>query len=245
MPYAPALKDHVVLITGASGTLGRATAKAVEDAGGVAVRTDLDGKPGIELALDVTREDDWQRVMAAVGVKFGRLDGLVNNAGLGTVGDIETETLEHFRRVQAVNVEGVFLGCKYAAPLLLKSAAPSIVNLSSVSGIVAGPGMAAYNASKGAVRMLTKSVALWGARKNPQVRCNSVHPAFIDSDMVDGIIAISRDKEKMRGKLVADIPLGRLGKPEEVANTVAFLLSPASGFTTGSELLVDGGLVAR
>ena len=245
MSASGTLQDHVVLITGASGTLGRATAKAIEDAGGIAVRTDLDGKPGIELAVDVTREGDWQRVMAAVGVKFGRLDGLVNNAGLGTVGDIETETLEHFRRVQAVNVEGVFLGCKYSAPLLLKSKAPSIVNLSSVSGIVAGPGMAAYNASKGAVRMLTKSVALWGARKNPQVRCNSVHPAFIDSDMVDGIIAISRDPEKMRGKLVADIPLGRLGKPEEVANTVAFLLSPASGFTTGSELLVDGGLVAR
>lgn len=245
MSASGTLQDHVVLITGASGTLGRATAKAVEEAGGIAVRTDLDGKPGIELALDVTREADWQRVMAAVGVKFGRLDGLVNNAGLGTVGDIETETLEHFRRVQSVNVEGVFLGCKYAAPLLLKSKAPSIVNLSSVSGIVAGPGMAAYNASKGAVRMLTKSVALWGARKSPQVRCNSVHPAFIDSDMVDGIIAISRDPDKMRGKLVADIPLGRLGKPEEVANTVAFLLSPASGFTTGSELLVDGGLVAR
>ena len=239
------LRGHVVLVTGASGTLGGAIAAAIENSGGIAIRTDLAGRDGSQHTLDVTQETDWQRIVAEIDATHGRLDGLVNNAGLGTVGDLETTTLEAFRKVQAVNVEGVFLGCKHTAPLLSKATKPSIVNLSSVSGIVAGPGLVAYNASKGAVRMLTKSVALWGARRTPQIRCNSVHPAFIESDMVDGILAISRDREKMRARLTADIPLGRLGQPEEVANTVVFLLSSASSFTTGSEVLVDGGLVAR
>ena len=145
----------------------------------------------------------------------------------------------------AINVDGVFLGCKYAMPLLARSKAPSIVNLSSVSGLIAGPGTAAYNASKGAVRLLTKSVALHGARKSPPVRCNSVHPSFIAGDMVEGMLKISRDREKMLQKLVADVPMARLGQPHEVANAVAWLLSPACSFQTGSEVLVDGGLVAR
>lgn len=242
---ATSLKDHIVLITGSSGTLGAATAKAIEAAGGAVVRTDLAGKPGIEYALDVTSEADWERVIAAIATTYGRLDGLVNNAGIGTVGDVEQTTYAMFKKVMAINVDGVFLGCKYAMPLLAKSKYPSIVNLSSVSGLVAGPGVAAYNASKGAVRLLTKSVALAGARKSPPVRCNSVHPAFIESDMVEGMMSISRDREKMLGKLIADIPMGRLGQPHEVANAVAWLLSPASSFQTGFEMVVDGGLVAR
>ena len=242
---ATSLKDHIVLITGSSGTLGTAAAQAIEAAGGTVVRSDLAGKPGIDHPLDVTSEADWQRVMAAIGQTYGRLDGLVNNAGIAVVGDVEQTSYETFKKVMAINVDGVFLGCKYAMPLLAKSKAPSIVNLSSVSGLVAGPGVAAYNASKGAVRLLTKSVALAGARKAPPVRCNSVHPAFIASDMVEGMMAISRDREKMLQKLVADIPMGRLGQPEEVANAVAWLLSPASSFQTGFEMVVDGGLVAR
>ena len=125
-----------------------------------------------------------------------------------------------------------------------KSKAASIVNISSASGLVGGANLAAYNASKGAVRLLTKSVALYGARKRPAVRCNSVHPAFIEGDMVDGIIKSRPDQEKARAKLQAQIPIGRLGQPKEVANSVVWLLSPASSFTTGSEVLVDGGLVA-
>jgi 3(or 17)beta-hydroxysteroid dehydrogenase len=239
------LKNHIVLITGAAGTLGTATAKAVEDAGGAVIRTDLAGKAGMDHALDVTSEADWQRVMAAIGVSQGRLDGLVNNAGIVSVGDVEQTSYEAYRKVMAINVDGVFLGCKYAMPLLAKSKAPSIVNLSSVSGLIAGPGTVAYNASKGAVRLLTKSVALHGARKSPPVRCNSVHPSFIAGDMIDGMLSISRDREKMLAKLLVDVPMGRLGQPHEVANAVAWLLSPASSFQTGSELVVDGGLVAR
>ena len=144
----------------------------------------------------------------------------------------------------AINADGVFLGCKYAMPLLAKSKAPSIVNISSASGIVAGANLAAYNASKGAVRMLSKSVALSGARKRPPVRSNSVHPAFIEGDMVDRMVKGRPDPAKAMSKLHAQIPIGRLGQPQEVANTVVWLLSPASSFTTGSEVLVDGGLIA-
>lgn len=238
------LEGHVILVTGALGTLGTAICAEIEQAGGIAVKSDLKARRATDIALDVTSEDDWKSAVADIGKWYGRLDGLVNNAGVGTPGDIEETSFETWKQVMAVNADGVFLGCKYAMPLLAKSKAPSIVNISSASGMVGGANLAAYNASKGAVRLLTKSVALYGARKRPAVRCNSVHPAFIEGDMVDGIIKSRPDQEKARAKLQAQIPIGRLGQPREVANTVVWLLSPASSFTTGSEVLVDGGLVA-
>jgi 3(or 17)beta-hydroxysteroid dehydrogenase len=238
------LKDHVVLVTGALGTLGSAMCAAIEAAGGKAVRTDLASRGKVDIALDVTREEHWVAAMAEVERTYGRLDGLVNNAGIGTPGDVEQTTFVAYRRVMAVNVDGVFLGCKYAMPLLARSKAPSIVNISSASGIVGGANLAAYNASKGAVRLLTKSVALSGARKQPPVRCNSVHPAFIEGDMVDAMVKGRPDPSKAMAKLNAQIPIGRLGQPREVADAVVWLLSPASSFTTGSEVLVDGGLIA-
>jgi NAD(P)-dependent dehydrogenase (short-subunit alcohol dehydrogenase family) len=130
-------------------------------------------------------------------------------------------------------------------PLLSRSPAPSIVNISSVSGLVGGANLAAYNASKGAVRLLTKSVALSGARRSPQVRCNSVHPAFVEGDMVDGMAAGARDPVRARQRMAADVPLGRMARPEEIASAVVWLLSSASSFVTGTEVVVDGGLVAR
>jgi NAD(P)-dependent dehydrogenase (short-subunit alcohol dehydrogenase family) len=238
------LKDHVVLVTGALGTLGTAMCAAIEAEGGKAIRSDLASRGKVDLALDVTREEDWLAAMAAVERTHGRLDGLVNNAGVGTPGDVEQTSFAQWRCVMAVNADGVFLGCKHAMPLLAKSQAPSIVNISSASGIVGGANLAAYNASKGAVRLLTKSVALSGARKRPPVRCNSVHPAFIEGDMVDAMVKGRPDPAKAMAKLHAQIPVGRLGQPHEVANTVVWLLSPASSFTTGSEVLVDGGLIA-
>jgi 3(or 17)beta-hydroxysteroid dehydrogenase len=238
------LKDHIVLVTGALGTLGSAMCAAIEAAGGTAIRSDLAARGAIDIALDVTREEDWQAAAAEIERRHGRLDGLVNNAGVGGGGDVEQTTFAEWRRVMAINADGVFLGCKYAMPLLAKSKAPSIVNISSASGIVGGANLAAYNASKGAVRLLTKSVALHGARKRPPVRCNSVHPAFIEGDMIEALVARRPDPAKAMAKLHAQIPIGRLGQPHEVANTVVWLLSEASSFTTGSEVLVDGGLIA-
>ncbi len=238
------LADHIVLVTGALGTLGTAMCRAIEAAGGTAIRSDLAARGKVDIALDVTREEEWQAAAAEIERRYGRLDGLVNNAGVGTPGDVEQTSFSEWRRVMAINADGVFLGCKYAMPLLAKSKAPSIVNISSASGIVAGANLAAYNASKGAVRMLSKSVALAGARKRPPVRCNSVHPAFIEGDMVDALVKRRPDPAKARAKLHAQIPIGRLGQPQEVANTVVWLLSEASSFTTGSEVLVDGGLIA-
>jgi len=238
------LPGHIVLVTGAAGTLGRATAAAIRAAGGTVVATDLAPGEGIDLAHDVTREADWAQVIAETQARHGRLDGLVNNAGIVRLGSIEDTSLADWRRVMAVNADGVFLGCKAAWPLLQRSQAASIVNLSSVSGLVGGANLAAYNASKGAVRLLTKSVALHGARLDPPIRCNSVHPAFVEGTMVEGIADATRNPARARERMAAAIPMRRLAKPEEVAAAIVYLLAPASGFTTGSEIVIDGGLVA-
>jgi len=168
------LKDHIVLVTGALGTLGTAMCKAIEAAGGIAIRSDLASRGKVDIALDVTKEEDWKAAAVEIGRAHGRLDGLVNNAGIGTPGDVEQTPFLEWRRVMAVNADGVFLGCKYAMPLLAKSKAPSIVNISSASGIVGGANLAAYNASKGAVRLLTKGAAMELAPL--KIRVNSEAP---------------------------------------------------------------------
>ncbi len=174
----------------------------------------------------------------------GRLDGLVNAAGIVAVGSVEDTDFATWRRVMAVNLDGTFLGCKYAMPLLRRNGG-SIVNLSSVSGLVGGHNLAAYNASKGGVRLLTKSVALHGARRKPPVRANSVHPAFIEGPLVDGLIAQVRDPASARERMAAMVPLGRFGTPAEVAALCVYLLSDESGFVTGAELTLDGGFTAQ
>jgi len=238
------LAGYVILVTGAAGTLGRATASAIRDAGGTALATDIASGEGIDCVHDVTSEADWVRAVAEAEARHGRLDGLVNNAGIVQLGSIEETSFAEWRRVMGVNADGVFLGCKACWPLLQRSQAPSIVNLSSVSGLIGGANLAAYNASKGAVRLLTKSVALHGARHDPPIRCNSVHPAFVEGAMVDQIADEADDAAKARGKMARAIPMRRLAKPKEVAATVVHLLSPASSFTTGTEMVIDGGLIA-
>ena len=238
------LQDKIILITGAAGAIGGAVAAAVQAQGGIAIASDLKAGSGIDVALDVTSEQDWQRVTADIMQKHGRLDGLVNAAGIAVVGSIEKTDFATWRRVLSINLDGTFLGCKYSFPLLRKQGG-AIVNLSSVLGLVGSAGLAAYSASKGGVSLLTKSVALNGARYKPPVRCNAICPAFIDGAMVDEIAAGARDPQKARENFAGDIPLARLGRPEEVAGLCAYLLSDAAAFITGVDVPIDGGLTAR
>ena len=238
------LSGKIILITGAAGAVGSAVAAAIRRAGGVAIATDLGRSAGIDAELDVTAEADWQRVTADIERKHGRLDGLVNAAGIVVLGTVEQLDFATWRRVLGVNLDGAFLGCKYSFPLLRKQGG-SIVNLSSVSGLVGGHNLAAYNASTGGLSLLTKSVALHGARCKPPVRCNAVCPAFIEGPMVDGIAQGARDPATAKQKLTREIPLGRLGRPAEVADLCVYLLSDEAAFITGADLPIDGGLTAR
>src|SRR5947207_3814114 len=198
------LRDKIVLVTGAAGAVGSAVADAVVEAGGIAITSDLPGREGVDHALDVTSEDDWIRVIGDIDRAAGRLDGLVNSAGIAALGSVEETDYATWRRVMAINLDGTFLGCKHALTLLKRNGG-SIVNLSSISGIVGGHNLAAYNASKGGVRLLTKSVALHGARLKPPVRCNSVHPAFLEGPMVDDILAQTAQPEIARSRIARDI----------------------------------------
>jgi NAD(P)-dependent dehydrogenase (short-subunit alcohol dehydrogenase family) len=202
-------------------------------------------------AHDVTSEADWARVMAMLQAEQGGLDVLVNNAGRFLMRPVSETTLEDWRALQAVNVEGVFLGCKLALPLLAARAGrrrggASIINLSSVAGLTGAAGAVAYNASKGAVRLMTKGMALEFAPM--KIRVNSVHPGVIDTDMgrdlLDRVAALTGEGENaVRAQVTLAHPPGRLGEARDVA--VAFLASDQAAFITGSELVVDGGFTAR
>jgi NAD(P)-dependent dehydrogenase (short-subunit alcohol dehydrogenase family) len=238
------LQDKIILITGAAGSIGKAVADAANAEGARAITSDLPGLQGAAYGLDVTQELDWLRVIAEIGRTHGRLDGLVNAAGISALGNIEDTDFDTWRNVMSVNLDGTFLGCKHGLALL-KQRGGAIANLSSVAGIVGGHNLAAYNASKGGVRLLSKSVALHGARLNPQVRCNSVHPAFLDGPMVDLMLKETSFPDAARARITRDIPLGRLGTATEVAAMCVYLLSDESKFVTGSEFVIDGGLTAR
>jgi 3(or 17)beta-hydroxysteroid dehydrogenase len=237
------LNGKIVLISGAGGAVGGAVAKAVKTAGGTAIASDIAAK-GSDAALDVTAEADWQRVAADIEKMHGRLDGLVNAAGIVALGNVEQLDFATWRRVLSVNLDGAFLGCKYCLPLLRRKGG-SIVNLSSVSGLVGGHNLAAYNASKGGVSLLSKSVALYGARLKPPVRCNAVCPAFLEGPMVDYTANMARDPDTARQKMAQAIPLQRLGQPAEVAALCVYLLSDEASFITGADLPIDGGLTAQ
>jgi 3(or 17)beta-hydroxysteroid dehydrogenase len=249
------LEGKVALVTGGGSGLGAAAVRRMHAEGafvwitdhvvaaGEALADEL-GERAVFHALDVTQETAWIEAIAAIEATHGKLDILVNNAGVGVVADIETTTLEQWRFVHSVNVEGTFLGCKHGIRLMKKTGG-SIINLSSVAGIVGDPNLVAYCSSKGAVRTLTKAVAVHCARKQYGIRVNSIHPAFIDTPMVGEIVATAKDQEKARAGLARAIPLGRIGEPNDVAAAVAYLASDDAKFVTGSELVVDGGLLAQ
>jgi NAD(P)-dependent dehydrogenase (short-subunit alcohol dehydrogenase family) len=250
------LQDKIVLITGGASGIGLATALRCAEQGAGAVIADIDEAKAQSLAaahpalhalrLDVTDEGSWERVVADVVTRFGRLDVLVNSAGIAPLGDIEHETLEQFRRVMDINVDGVFLGCRAAVRAMRPRGDGSIVNMSSVSGIIGGHNLAAYNASKGAVRLLTKSVALYCARVGSRIRCNSVHPTFVETPMLHGLLAgrSSDDAARIETALRAQVPLGRFARPEEIADLIVYLASDESTFVTGAEFVIDGGMTA-
>ncbi|MFN3930459.1 MAG: SDR family oxidoreductase [Brevundimonas sp.] len=250
------------LITGAAGGLGQAMARMLAREGArVAVTdTNLEGAralaeainaecPGVAFAFahDVTDEADWVAVVDQAVAAMGGLSILINNAGIG--GQLvwaEQDTLENWRRVQAVNVESIMLGCKHAMPHLRASGAASIINISSVAGLAAAPGMGAYNATKAAVWMYTKTVALEAAKAGWNVRCNSVHPVFIKTPILDPFVAMAGgDEATAHEKLARGIPLKRIGEPDDVAYCALYLASDESKFVTGAEFKIDGGMLAQ
>lgn len=258
------LSGKTALVTGAASGIGQQTAHTLSGLGAHVFATDLNGagaaataaaigSGATALAHDVTAEDDWTRVIGAVKAARGRLDVLVNNAGIMVNRPFLETSLTEFRFQQAVNVESVFLGMKAALPLMLETAraggvSPSIVNISSVYGQVAGASFSAYSASKGAVRLLTKAVAFEFAKSG--VRVNSVHPGPTATNLG----ASWEPPRNAAGELLSPeeaaaiwlnlIPNGRFGMPADIAGAVAFLASDASAYMTGSELTVDGGYTA-
>ncbi len=251
----------LAMVTGAAQGLGAAIATAlaregakvlltdINLAGAEARATEIDAECGAGTAFatshDVTSEEQWRAALDLARDSLGGLSVLVNNAGIGLGGSIEAMDFDGWKRTMAVNADSVFLGCKHALPLLRDNQPASIVNISSIAAMTADPGLAAYCASKAAVWMLTRSVALHCAKKGWDIRCNSVHPAFVDTAILDGFRPSEAvPRAAVLGKLAAAIPLGRIGQPEEVAMGVLYLASDESRFMTGAELKLDGGLSA-
>ena len=245
----------VALVTGGGSGLGRAISEMLAREGARVAVTDIDGSSArataaeisgaaIGLAHDVTEAAAWSAALERTVDEFGGLHILVNNAGIAEGGSIEDTDLETWRRVHAVDLDGVFLGCKLALPHIHAAGGGSIVNISSIAGIVAGHNTAAYNSAKAAVRHLTKSVALHCAKQRYAIRCNSVHPAFVRTPILDPLVTRFGEQEAY-AKLGRQIPMGRIGEPEEVAYGVLYLASDESSFMTGAELVLDGGLSAQ
>jgi NAD(P)-dependent dehydrogenase (short-subunit alcohol dehydrogenase family) len=247
------------LITGAAQGLGAASAWGlaregarvlvtdVNEAGARQVAAAIDAELGAGVAHsmrhDVSSEDDWIAAIACARETMGGLSVLVNNAGIAIMGSVEDLSLAEWRRGMAVNADSVFLGSKHALPLMRENQPGSIINISSISGLIAGHNMANYNASKAAVWLLTKSIALHCAKQGVDVRCNSIHPTFIRTPILKGLVG-DRDEAVVLGKLARQVPIGRLGEPRDVAEAVVYLASEESGFMTGAEIKLDGGLSA-
>ncbi|MBP2329438.1 3alpha(or 20beta)-hydroxysteroid dehydrogenase [Kibdelosporangium banguiense] len=236
------LQDKVVIVTGGARGIGAAAAARMARDGAQVVVTDLLSEEGEKTAIeiegvflqhDVTSEDDWQSVVAATVERYGRVDGLVNNAGVATGSPIESETLEQFERVLKINLTGVFLGLRAVIEPMKAAGGGSIVNIASITGLIGLPGVSGYGASKWGVRGLTKIAATELGQH--RIRVNAVNPGVIYTPMT-----IERDAQLGEGNFPL-APLGRIGVPEEIGEAVSFLISDAASYTTGAEITVDGG----
>jgi NAD(P)-dependent dehydrogenase (short-subunit alcohol dehydrogenase family) len=245
------IEGKVALVTGAASGLGAAIARRfaaegaavaladIDDAGGAALAAEL-GACACFLRLDVTREQDWIDAFATIEARHGRIDVLVNNAGITTYGSVEEVTLDAFRHEMDVDLVGPFLGCKHVVPLM-KRTGGSVINIASMASIRAEHYLVAYNAAKAGVTHMTKSVALHYARAGYGIRCNSVHPGVIHTPILDKVLAQAEDPEALFAEWLALHPIGRLGQPEEVAALCLYLASDESAFATGAEFVLDGG----
>ena len=246
------LDSKVAMITGAASGMGAAEARLFAREGAKVVLADIQDELGQEVAreigentvylhLDVGDESQWQAAISATANRFGKLDILVNNAGVsgGNPGRLEEQTVENFDRVMAVNARGVFLGAKYAIPEMRKAGGGSIINISSIYGLVGSARGAGYAASKGAVRIFSKAAAIQYAKDG--IRVNSVHPGFIDTPQSARLM----NDPDARAALVDRTPIGRIGTSEDIAYGVLFLASDESSYVTGSELVLDGGTTAQ
>lgn len=250
------LDGKVAIVTGAASGIGAATARSFAREGAHVVVTDVQDEKGAALAdeigaayrhQDVTSEPVWAEIVDETVGTHGRLDVIVNNAGMFVPQTIEEADLDTWNRVLGVNLTGVMLGCKHGIQAMKANpggAKGSLVNVSSITGYVGLASAAAYTASKGAVRLLTKSVAVHCARGYRDIRCNSIHPGAIDTPMNQAAFDASGDPDGMRAAFSAIPPMGRMGTSEEMANIALFLASDESSYVTGVELLADGGWLA-
>lgn len=248
-----------VFITGAGQGLGACFAKMLADEGARVTLSDLNIEnvraraeainkkhPGMAHAveLDVTKKDQWERALRDAETAMGGISVLINNAGIGTGGTIETETMEGWQRTHAINLDAVFVGTQLAMPYLKMNEPGSIITISSISSMVADAHSLAYTSSKAAVAQFSKAVALHCGKARLDIRANTVHPVFTRTAIIDPLLAMGGGGEEAERKLAKNIPLRRLGEPEDVGYAVLYLASDESRFVTGSELKVDGGLTA-
>jgi len=252
------VEGKTAIVTGGALGLGRAAAcmlaregarvavTDVREAEGVAARDAIRAAGGeaIYLRHDVASEEHWIATIKATRDQFGGLDILVNNAGVALAGDVEATTLEQWRWLMSINLDGVFLGVKHGVAAM-KGKGGSIINLSSIEGLIGDPNLAAYDASKGGVRLLTKSAALHCARSGSKIRVNSIHPGYIWTPMVENYLAAQADPQAARAELNKLHPLGHIGEPDDIAYGVVYLASDESKFVTGAELVIDGGYTAQ
>jgi NAD(P)-dependent dehydrogenase (short-subunit alcohol dehydrogenase family) len=253
------VSGKMALITGGAQGLGEAIGRMLAKEGAKVTLTDVNGAGAEKVAAsinaahgagtafafqhDVTDEARWQEVAQAAHDAMGGLNVLVNNAGIGSLGSVEDESYEMFRKVQAVDVDSIFLGCKYCIPLMRAHGLGSIINISSIAGIIASGNYVSYNTAKAAVRHLSKSVALHCAKTGGQIRSNSVHPVFINTPILDRTKEMFGEQKALE-KLGRQIPLGKVGEPDDIAYAVLYLASDESKLVTGAELKVDGGISA-